>query len=184
MTAPFLKGKRIALVPLDRSHLDGPYVDWLNDAEVCRHNSHGVMPYNRVAAERYLQTVADRGDVVLAIIVSADGRHIGNISLQDISWFHRTADLAFLLGDRACWGQGYGTEAGRLLLAHGFGPMGLHRVTAGTLCGNTAMRALAARLGMREEGVRRKALFKDGDHHDLVVFGLLASEFEGGAADG
>lgn len=175
---PFLVGAQLALEPLDLHHLHGPYLSWLNDAEVCRFNSHHRVPYNSVAATAYLHRVIERGDIVLAITTAKDNRHIGNVSLQGMDWFHRSAELAIVLGEPSAWGRGYATEAGHLLLGHAFGALNLRRITAGTLASNVAMRALAERLGMTQEGTRRQALYKDGQWCDVIEYGLLASDYE------
>jgi RimJ/RimL family protein N-acetyltransferase len=179
-TPAFLLGERIALRPLTSADVDGPYLDWFNDPEVCRLNSHHVFPYTRAEALAWVDGLAGRRDtLVLAITMREDDRHVGNVSLQGIDAVSRTAELAIVLGDRSVWGQGIGLEAARLLVAHGFGALNLHRIACGTLAANVAMRRLAERLGMREEGVRRDAAWTDGSYHDIVEYGLLAAEWEG-----
>lgn len=174
---PFLAGERVALTPLSVAHLDGPYVSWLNDPAVSRYNSHHSYPYTREMAEEYIRSLAGGPNLVLAIVLRDDGRHIGNISLQDVHSLYRTAEFAILLGDRSAWGHGYGTEAGHLALRHGFLALNLHRVGAGTLVENLAMRRLAENLGMTLEGVRREAIFNDGQHRDVALYGVLAREY-------
>ncbi len=44
------------------------------------------------------------------------GRHIGNIMYYNIDAIHQQAELGITIGERECWGQGYGTEAVRLLV--------------------------------------------------------------------
>lgn len=166
--------ERLRLVSLSGEHLDGPYIDWLNDPEVCRYNRHGEVTYTRVLAEEYLASLKGSDDVVLAVHLLRDGRHIGNISLQGIDWANRSADFAILMGDRAAWGGGYATEAGRALVRYGFDHLGLHRITAGTMVEHEAMRALAIRLGMSQEGVLREAMFKHGEPHDVAIYAVLA----------
>jgi ribosomal-protein-alanine N-acetyltransferase len=40
MKNPFLVGENIYLRPLDLNDLRGNYINWLNDSEVCKYNSH------------------------------------------------------------------------------------------------------------------------------------------------
>jgi RimJ/RimL family protein N-acetyltransferase len=47
------------------------------------------------------------------------------------------------------WGQGYATEAARLALAHGFGPLALPAVVSFTAVTNRRSRSVMERLGMR-----------------------------------
>ena len=174
---PFLVGERVTLRPLSEADVDGPYVSWFNDPEVCRFNSHHVYPYTREMALDFVRGLSSSRDLVLAMVSAEDGRHLGNISLQEVNPLHRTAEFAIVLGDRRAWGTGVATEAGKLILGHGFRAMNLHRVGAGTSVENEAMKKLAVRLGMKEEGVRRQAMFKDGRYHDIVEFGVLAEDW-------
>ena len=176
---PFLTGERVALRPLVEADVDGPYLGWFNDAEVCRYNSHHVYPYTRPEAVAWVRALPERRDtLVLAITLPALGdRHVGNLSLDAIHPVNRSAELSLVLGDREVWGQGIGAEAARLLVGHAFQAMNLNRVACGTQAENVAMRKLAERLGMREEGVRRLAAWNDGAFHDIVEYGIVASEW-------
>ncbi|GAB3265675.1 GNAT family N-acetyltransferase [Chitinimonas naiadis] len=180
MSAPqaFLRGSRVHLRALADTDADGPYPAWLNDGEVCAGNSHHVFPYGREAALDFIRTSRSRQDsLTLAIVLTAEDRHVGNISLNQIHPRSRSAEFAILLGDRAVWGSGVGHEAGRLLLEHGFNALGLHRVYCGTFADNAGMRALAGKLGMREEGRRIEAAWKDGRFVDVIEFAVLRTEF-------
>ena len=179
MKGCFLKGKRIFLRPLRLRDAMGPYRHWLNDAEVCRFNSHHVYPYTEADARDYIQAVGkDKTTLALAIETLKGGRHIGNISLQNIHDLWKIAEFAILIGDKRYWGKGYGEEAARLMIAHGFRALGLHRIYAGTFAGNRGMQRLAKRLGMKEEGLRRQAAFKDSVFVDILEYGLLKTEFK------
>ena len=177
-TPAFLTGERVVLRPLSPDDADGPYPGWFNDPVVCRHNSHHVFPYSREQALEYIRAVAGGPDLILAIVDRDTGAHIGNVSLQSIDQRSRTAEFAIVVGAREAWGKGLGTEAAWLLLDHGFRELNLRRVAAGTLAANTGMRKLALRIGMREEGVRRQAMYKGGEYHDVVEFGVLRDEFQ------
>ncbi len=175
---PFLVGERIILRALCDADADGPYLEWFNDAEVCRGNSHHVFPYTQELARRFIQRAREsREDLTLAIVMKDMTRHVGNIALQQIHPVYHSAEFAIVLGDRSVWGQGIATEAAVLLLAHGFEALNLHRVACGTFEDNLAMKALALRLGMKEEGRRREAAFKDGKYLDLIEYGVLAEEW-------
>jgi RimJ/RimL family protein N-acetyltransferase len=163
---------------LRESDVDGPYPSWFEDQEVCRFNSHGKYSRSEEYFRQYVRSL-NHSDSVVWAICHRDHGHIGNISLQSLSALNRNAEFAVILGDRRHWGSGVGRLAGRQLLAHGFGKLGLERVYCGTAATNTAMRKLAAALDMREEGVRRNHLFLEGQWVDVVEFGVLRSEFKG-----
>lgn len=173
---PFLVGTHVRLRPLCDIDVDGPYLGWFNDEQVCRHNRHHVYPYRREDAIRYIRTTESGPDLVLAL-ETPDGVHIGNVSLQNLDATSRTADLAILVGDERYRRIGCGFEASDLMLRHGFRTMNLHRIACATSASNEGMCRLAERLGMIREGVRRKAFFRFGVYHDVVEYGILASEY-------
>jgi RimJ/RimL family protein N-acetyltransferase len=175
----FLVGGKIMLRPLTEADVDGGYPHWFNDAEVCRENSHHVYPYTREQALEFIRSLPGKKNMlVLAVCEKTSGKHVGNISLQDINFVHRSAEMAIILGEKACWGKGIGKEAARLLAEHGFRALNLHRIGSGTFETNIGFQKIAVSLGMQLEGTRRQAAFKDGRWLDVLEYGLLRDEFE------
>jgi len=174
-----IEGIRLYLRPLLESDAEGEYPGWLNDPVVCAGNAHGDHFYTREAAREFIhQTHTSTDTLTLAIVMRDGDKHIGNIALQRINVTYRSAEFSILLGAREVWGQGYGLEAARLICAHGFASLNLHRIGCGTFAENIAMQGLARALGMRQEGLRRDAAFKNNRFTDVIEFGMLRDEFK------
>lgn len=174
---PFLMGKKVTLRPLREEDAAGSYPSWLNDAVVCDGNSHHVYPYTGHQALEFIRSLPDRRDLlVLAIVDNASGRHVGNISLQEIHFVNRSAELAILVGAQDCWGKGLGTEACALLMRHGFTALNLRRIELGTPQTNIGMQKIALALGMKHEGTKRSAFFKNGKYLDVFLYGILRDD--------
>jgi [ribosomal protein S5]-alanine N-acetyltransferase len=109
--------------------------------------------------------------------VEHNDRCVGSTGLRVDAGQHR-ATYAVGLFAAALRGQGLGREITRLVVAWGFGDLGLHRIELEVLASNTrAIRCYLA-CGFRREGVRREAeLYPDG-WKDLISMGLLRSEYE------
>ena len=109
--------------------------------------------------------------------VEHDGCCVGGAGLRVDAGQHR-ATYSVGLFVAALRGQGLGREITRLVVAWGFGGLGLHRIELEVLAFNTrAIRCYLA-CGFRQEGVRREAeLYPDG-RKDLISMGLLRSEYE------
>ncbi|UQI45551.1 GNAT family N-acetyltransferase [Streptomyces sp. HU2014] len=73
--------------------------------------------------------------------------------------------------------KGYAAEAVVLLLRFMFAERRFHKCGARILAHNAASLALHRRLGFAEEGRLRDHVFLAGEHHDLVLMGMLADEF-------
>ncbi|MFA6279074.1 MAG: GNAT family protein [Candidatus Paceibacterota bacterium] len=174
---PFIKGSSVDLRPLSLADVEGTYVDWFNDAEICQFNSHHTYPYNRELAAKYVSDAQKQKNMLVLAIVTKDGKHIGNVSLQEIDYISRNAEYAIIIGDKDYWGRGIGEESSRLLFTHGFKALNLHRVYCGTSAFNVPMQKLAILLGMKEEGRRRETLYKNGEYVDIIEYGLLKKDF-------
>jgi [ribosomal protein S5]-alanine N-acetyltransferase len=182
MTVPpaFLVGERIYLRPLQIEDIEGPYINWFNDEEVCRGNSHHILPHSIEDIREYIATSHKnmQEHLILAIISKNDDTHIGNIALQNIHPVVRSAELSIIIGEKSYWGQGFGKEAFRLICDHGFRAMNISRISCGTFETNTGMIKIAQYIGMKNEGRRRNAAFKEGKFLDIIEFGILKDEYE------
>jgi RimJ/RimL family protein N-acetyltransferase len=103
---------------------------------------------------------------------------IGLIELDQVLWPHRVCGISIAIGDRANWARGYGYDAGELALAFAFDELNLHRVTATVFSYNERSIALVEKLGFRREGAFREFLQRDGERHDMLLYGLLRPEWE------
>ena len=178
MKNPFLIGKKIYLRGLEEEDIKGNYFQWFNDQQVCEFNSHGLFPSNFKKMKLYIDHVYDSRDIILLGIFDMDNdHHIGNISLQNIDWISRNAEYAIILGDKSYWGKGVAKEASDLLIEHGFIRLNMERIYCGTAEDNVGMQKLAKYMGMKEEGIRRKAFYKNGKFKDIINYGLLRSEY-------
>lgn len=178
MRHPFLVGSLVYLRGLDKEDLVGNYFQWFNDQDVCRFNSHGRAPNNMSKMESYLQRAHnDPSLAVFAICDRENDVHIGNICLQNINFVDRSAEYAVVLGEKDYWGKGVAKDASDLLLRHAFLTLNLRRIYCGTSADNTGMQKLAAYMGMKEEGRRREALFKEGHYVDVLEYGVLYEEY-------
>lgn len=184
----FLQGDRIYLEPLSEKHLQPySYIKWLNDPQINKFTSRGRVILTVKDGEDYIKNCQKPDRIVFAICDNKDSyiyeggfcsQHFGNISLQQIDLCNRSAEIAILIGEKSAHGKGYGLEAARLLCAHGFNQLGLNRIYCGTHAENFGMQKLALKLGMREEGRSRKALFKNGEFADIINYGMLREDFK------
>ncbi|MBI2942195.1 MAG: GNAT family N-acetyltransferase [Chloroflexi bacterium] len=110
-------------------------------------------------------------------IGAPDGRSIGGIRLHGINWPDRRARLAIGLFDRRFWSCGYGTEAVRLLLRHGFDAVGLHRIDLRVLAYNTRAIRCYEKCAFAREGIERESALVGGVWHDDVVMSILEQEY-------
>lgn len=110
-------------------------------------------------------------------IVDRTGRLIGSIRLWRVSERNRSAMLTIFIGQKECWGRGYGTEALRLILREAFGRMNLQRVELHVFDFNQRAIRSYQKVGFVQEGIRRHALLRGRTYFDVIVMGILRDEF-------
>jgi len=176
--AVYLTGQRVCLAPPEPEHA-GLLAHWLNDPRVWV--SYGMdLPVSVAGERRWIAAQAGRQDELnLVVFDRASGRPLGLAGLRNIDGVNGTARLGLLIGEAGARGAGRGAEAARLLLAHGFGYLGLRRVSLAVLAGNRPALRLYRRLGFVPEGLERRAQLRAGRYVDRLHFGLLRSEFRG-----
>jgi ribosomal-protein-serine acetyltransferase len=105
-----------------------------------------------------------------------EGRTVGTIGLT-IDHLVNAGELGYWI-DAGHEGRGLVTKASRAFLDHAFGVLKLHRVALRAGVENRRSRAVAERLGFREEGVIRDGDRVGGGRYiDMVVYGLLEHEW-------
>jgi RimJ/RimL family protein N-acetyltransferase len=110
-------------------------------------------------------------------IETKDGEHIGNTNLFEVSPEDRKAEFGIMIGEKAYWSKGYGSDAAQTLLRFAFDEMNLHRVQLFTYAFNERAIAAYVKSGFAEEGRRRQAIFRGGAYHDVVVMAALRAEW-------
>ncbi len=86
-----------------------------------------------------------------AVIERASERLIGHAGLRHLPELGGETEILYML-DSARWGRGYATEAARAARDYGFGVLGLDRLIAMALPGNTGSIRVMQKLGMAADG--------------------------------
>jgi RimJ/RimL family protein N-acetyltransferase len=108
----------------------------------------------------------------------SEDRLIGKAAVEWIEWTNGNGWLRLGIGAAEDRRKGYGSQALQMLLRFAFSELNLFRVSALVPEYNEAATRLFGKFGFVEEVRRRKALNRDGRLWDLVVFGLLRSEWD------
>ncbi|MDQ0693812.1 GNAT family N-acetyltransferase [Streptomyces sp. W4I9-2] len=134
-----------------------------------------------IVARSIASAAADpRQEYALAVAGTGDGRLIGFGRLDLDPHQPRAATFGFALNPDT-WGNGFGTETVRLLLACAFEDLGLHRVWGARSPLNTASARTMERAGFTEEGYIREHVQRGGQWSDSVTHSILDHEYATGA---
>lgn len=173
------RGEKIRLTGLNPE--DVPTITaWYQDSDFMRLlDMTAAYPRARSAMQRWLEDESKDKDVFLFAIRPLDtDTLLGFVELDSIQWTHGVGWIGIGIGDSANWGKGYGYEAVRLLLDFAFSELNLHRVQLTVFNYNEPAIHLYEKLGFKAEGIYRECLHRDGQRHDMILYGILRREWE------
>jgi RimJ/RimL family protein N-acetyltransferase len=175
-----MEGKLVRLRAYEKSDLEA-VMKWINDEEVTNLLGGPLFrsPVSSVTEAKYIEANTDSAgpNKVLVIEALENPRYIGATDLHAIDWYNRHAEVGIVIGDKSCWGKGYGTDAMRLMLRLAFDKLNLNRVALRVFDYNHRAIRSYEKCGFVREGVLRKDRFLGGRYYDTIVMGILADEF-------
>ncbi len=174
---PTITGERVLLRPVEPADAAG--LAAIDDEALLLTGTQGKA--SRKKLRRWYASRAGHTDRLdLSIIDRASGRWAGEVVLNNLDRANRSCGFRILLGSAAFRDRGLGTEASRLVLAHAFEQVGVHRVELQVYAFNPRAKHVYDKLGFRYEGTRRQALRWDGQWIDSYLMAILASEWRAG----
>ncbi len=171
---PTLVGDLVTLTQLAPEHTDA-YFASLDDEESTRlTGTHDTFTKEQVqswVSSRPAQD--DRLD--LAVIENSSGRYCGEAVILAVDQANLSCGFRIALNSNFT-GMGYGTEATRLLVNHVFATTPTHRIGLEVYSFNPRAQHVYRKVGFRQEGVMRDALFWDSEWVDSVLMSVLRTD--------
>ena len=115
--------------------------------------------------------------LAMAIHVRGTDRLVGTCALSQMDGDHGSALYHITIGEKDAWGNGYGTEATRLMVGHAFENLGLHRIALTVFAFNERAKRAYETCGFTTEGRAREAIRRDGQWWDEILMSILESEW-------
>ena len=147
-------GERIEL----RRHVSAnlaSFQRWYADADIAGMLRHDLSPLNAQQSRSYFETLilplSARG-FCWAIADRRDGRLLGTTALTEVVSRTRSALFRIVIGERDTWGQGFGTEATRLVCEEAFAALNLLQIRLEVFEHNHRAIATYERVGFHRTG--------------------------------
>ncbi len=147
---------------------------WRNDEEIIANLGAPFRYINKEVDEEWFENyMRSRANTVRCAIVSeGNDEIIGLVSLTDINYINRSASLHIMIGCQ-CQGKGAGSFAVKTICNHAFNNYGLHRIELEVLSDNKRALHVYEKCGFVQEGIKRDAVFKNGQFKDMILLSLL-----------
>ncbi|MEN2766830.1 GNAT family N-acetyltransferase [Ornithinibacillus xuwenensis] len=154
------------LTDRSREHLR-EWLPWLDQTKTERDSKNFIQ-----SAE---QGFIDRNGLTLGIYYHQ--KLAGVIGFNSFDWTNRIGIIGYWLGEDFI-GNGIMTRAAAAITEYGFHQLELNRIEIRAAVENTKSRAIPERLGYTKEGQIRHGEWLYNHYVDLVIYGMLAYEWE------
>jgi diamine N-acetyltransferase len=172
-----LRGKKVTLRPIEREDLKQLHALTQN-VDLVLLSDGDWQPESLALWEKNFDKTLENHDQH-QFVIEADSKIIGSISLHPHA-NRRTGsgELGISIHEPEYVGRGYGRDAIETFIDWTFRILNFRRIKLETLAGNErALRCYEA-CGFQREGLLREDEYTDGAYRDVVVMGLLRSEWE------
>ena len=166
------------LIPISSELVDS-VAGWLASSENARWLDFG--DGQKTVTPAWVKIVARSPRHVLRVFTADSGEPIGVVALGSLDRTFRTATLWFVLGDKRYARSGHTTRAAAEMLRVGFEELDLHAINTWTVEHNPSVKIIR-RLEFKPAGRQRQCHWIDGAPCDRLLWDLLSSEYQAGAA--
>jgi len=151
---------------------------WYSDPEVARLTRYQDGPMRPDEIDRFFAArVVGPDALALAVHIRDSGRLIGSCAFSQLDGDNGSALYHITIGEKDCWGLGYGSEATALMVEHAFGHLRLHRIALSVFAFNERAIRSYLRVGFVVEGRARDAILRGGRYWDEVSMSILEPDW-------
>ena len=111
-----------------------------------------------------------------AIVPQGMTTAIGIFQVRSLDPTFATAEWGFAMGSQY-WGSGIFAEGARMILDFAFDVIGAQRLEARAAVANGRGNGALRKIGAVQEGLLRRSFQRNGQHHDQVLWGILADDW-------
>jgi RimJ/RimL family protein N-acetyltransferase len=180
MNNNLLTGQLVRLTAMNAETAAEAFARWDRDSEYLRHlDSDPQLPNPAKKIREAIEKHQDKDPDTIEISVRtlADDQLIGFVAFDGIDWRQGDTFVAIGMGDAAYRGNGYGTDAMRVMLRYGFMELNLRRIQLNVFSYNERAIKSYLKAGFVSEGRQRGMLRRDGQRWDFVYMSVLRDEW-------
>lgn len=156
------------------------YYEWRNNPDLAMYDqSEFLRPRSFAEIEEWGQRLLTG----YTFLVKVADIPIGTCALMNVDTRNRHAELSIVIGEKDYWSKGYGTIIMKQLIDWGFFGLNLRRLYLHVFSFNTRAINLYEKLGFKQEGTMRDMVYRNGNYHDVLVYGLMKDEYLGRRED-
>lgn len=173
----FLNGQLITLKQMSASDLDAFVKIESEKSTLLLANDEIPFPNTLEDHSSFFQSISGKKEeFFFGIFEKASNQLMGSCGVFSINWKNSTCIVGISVGEQ--WqGKGLGTDAMQTLITFIFTYIPINKIKLQVFSFNQAAIRSYEKCGFTKEGVLRNEIFRFGEFHDLIIFGLLRGEW-------
>ena len=176
----FLRGKEVYLKVLTKQDvIHSNWYGWFNDEELCKTLQKHYFPNSLEQQLEFYQAninTTSMTKIQLGVCKTNSPLILGIISLNNIDYINRKAELSAVIGEPGGRNINVFRESCQLICRHAFGTLNLNKVYGGSIS-KELVGLMCKFLKGKEEGILRSDIYKGGEYHDAFLYGILKKDF-------
>lgn len=168
-------GKRVVLRAMEKEDCE-LVREMFNDPEIENLVVGWSFPLSRYSQEKWFENHYNEQNFRFIIETEEDGA-LGVATLLDIDWKNRMAEHGIKIANKERRGKGIGTDTVMAIMRYAFDELQLNRLNSSWFEDNLPSKSMYMKCGWKEEGRRRKFIYKHGKYRDLIETGVLAEDY-------
>ena len=170
MKNPYAIGKKIYLRAPEPEDIDSDWYTWFSDPETIKYLGDRNFPNTKEKQQLFLEQIKNSNTrIVLIICDKENNESIGVCNLSSISWIHRKADIALVIGNKAYRNGTTAVETITLLLKIAFQKLNLKKLLTTRSSNNDLTKAIEKVFGFKQVGCLEDISFIEGKYHNIII---------------
>lgn len=172
-----LKGKKVILRPIEFDDLE--FIrSLINNPDIEKTIVGWALPLSKQDEEKWYSSFSNTDKSIRYLIEDYQGNRVGLTGISNIDMKNGCAKMAGIRISPDVQSRGLATDAYMTIFNFAFRELRLHRIETSAFDDNFASLRFQEKLGSKREGIRREAVYKNGQYKNVVTFGCLKSDFE------
>lgn len=163
-----------------RAEDEASFVRWYTDADIAYVLRHDLRPLTTYQAQGYFTSIvlpSSGNGTAWAIHENETGKLIGTTAVTEVDEARGKCLFRIVIGEKSAWGNGYGTDATRLVAAEVFEKFDLDAITLEVFAHNERAQRSYLKVGFRETG--RTEEWARNTRLDVIAMRLDRAEWDG-----
>lgn len=171
-----IMGKSVTLRAIEKEDLE-LMREMLNDPEIESLVVGWAFPVSKYQQNQWYESNVNN-PTNKRFIIETEERAVGLATLTNIDWKNRKATHGIKIARGEYRARGIGTDAVMAIMRYAFEELQLNRLESTILEFNEGSKKLyCGKCGWSIEGKQRKSIFKNGAYHDLLIVGILRTDY-------